>query len=136
MNSQESWLCLSVEEFFSHCNWQGKSLESSHKQQAVSLPLISVQAEMAEMNGQESLPCLSVEEFFSHCNWQGRPQESLQRQHPSQSLVLTLQVGEFFQFIPWEGKPEIGSLPKVSFVEEPTPIGSFETTLTDLSELF
>jgi hypothetical protein len=88
------------------------------------------------MSGRNSWPCLSVQEFFERCNWQGRPLESPHGQHLDRSLGLTLQVRKFFQFVPWEGKPKIGSLPKGLSIEEPTPLGPVETTLTNLSELF
>ena len=111
MSSQTDWQCLSVQKFFSLYNWGG------------TLPL-----------DQTDWQCLSVQKFFSLCNWQGQPLENRNWHHTDPSSCLTLQVREFFQFIPWEGSPQIGSLPRVSSIPDPTP--SVETTLTDLFELF
>ncbi len=88
------------------------------------------------MSTQNSWECLSVQEFFSLCNWQGQPLENRKWHHADPSERLTLQVREFFQFIPWEGNPEIGSLPKVLSIPDPTVRAPVENTLTDLSELF
>ena len=132
MSRQDSWwdrrpACLSrlsVQEFFSLCNWQGQT-KAGELCPSAPLPL-----------GQTSWQCLSVQEFFSLCNWQGQPLENRNWHHADPSSRLTIQVREFFQFIPWEGKPEIGSLPKLPSIPEPTSSRSVETTLTDLSNLF
>ena len=134
MRSHDSWQCLSVQEFFSLCNWQVQKEAGEQGRWGVgeSLYLSSSAQELLSPN---SWQCLSVQEFFSLCNWQGQPLEHRNRHHADPSSRLKEQVREFFQFIPWEGNPEIGSLPKVSLIP-PTPSAFVETTLTDLSELF
>lgn len=137
MRSHDSWQCLSVQEFFSLCNWQGQPLESrngQHQDQVLQLTLQAAEATGAKH--QTSWQCLSVEEFFNLSNWQGQPLENTNGHHREPSSRLQEQVREFFQFIPWEGNPEIGSLPKVSSIPGLTLSACVETTLTDLSELF
>lgn len=112
------WQCLSVQKFFSLCNWQGET-EAGQK---TPLPL-----------AQTVWQCRSVKEFFSLCNWQGIPLEN-NLQHTNPSSRLKEQVTQFFQFIPWEGNPEISFLPKIASIA--SPFSAPETTFTDLSELF
>ena len=119
---QTSWQCLSVEELFSLCNWQGQFK-------------VGEQDKWAEEK-ESFWQCLSVTEFFSLCNWQGQPLENRNWQHANPFSCLILPVRKFFQYIPWEGNPEIGSLPEISPILEPTPANPVEITLTDLSELF
>lgn len=159
MSNQGSWSCLSVQEFFSLCNWQGlveaggrEEQERQGKQgekEFLSWECLSVQeffslcswqgqVEIAESGtpillSQTDWQCLSVQEFFSLCNWQGQPQNSSRQNAPSSHLQE--QVTQFFQFIPWEGNPEIGSIP-VSPIPEPYFSELVKTTFTDLSDLF
>lgn len=121
----DSWQYLSVQKFFSLCNWQGQT--EAPLPLCPSAPLLLCP---------DSWQCLSVKKFFSLCSWQGQSLENRNGHHADPSSRLKEQVREFFQFIPWEGNPEIGSLPKVSSIPEPTPSAFVETTLTDLSELF
>jgi len=132
MSSQESWSCLSVQKFFSLCNWQGQALENRNWQHQDQL-----QAQATIANCLDSWQCLSVQEFFSLCNWQGQALENRNWHQVDPSSCLTLQVREFFLFISWEGNPEIGALPKVTSIPEPTHLAFLDTTtLKDLSELF
>ncbi len=136
MSSQESWSCLSVQKFFSLCNWQGQALENrnwQHQDQSLNFTLQAQQATIA--NCLDSWQCLSVQEFFSLYNWQGQALENRNWHQVDPSSCLTLQVREFFQFISWEGNPEIGALPKVKSIPEPTHLAFVDTT-TFLSELF
>lgn len=58
MKAENSWLQLSVEQFFSQCNWQGQSLatvENGH-----------------HANGTSRLS-LSVGDFFRLLPWEGTP---------------------------------------------------------------
>jgi hypothetical protein len=129
--------CLSVQEFFSLCNWQGQALENSNWQYQNQSLILSLQAAEATIASRlDSWQCLSVQEFFSLCNWQGQPLDNSNWHPTNQWSRLTLQVGKFFRFIPWEGNPQIGSLPQVSPIPEPTTLAPVATTLTDLSDLF
>jgi len=161
MNTSISWSCLSVQKFFSLCNWQGQEKELQEKKllsltpkplNQTSWQCLSVQEFFKLFNEQgqasnhapscsfsspasHSWQCSSVQEFFSHCNWQGQPLESSSRQQAASSR-LTEQVREFFQFIPWEGNPEIASLPRSSAMPKPDFSPPAKTTFTDLFELF
>ncbi|MUL36850.1 hypothetical protein [Gloeocapsopsis dulcis] len=106
MSSQDSWSCLSVQQFFSLCNWQGQALENYW--QYPNQPLNSTLWQS-----------LSVQQFFSLCNWQGQVLED-NWQHLDPSLYLTLQaeaaianhhtswqclsVQEFFSLCHWQGQ--------------------------------
>jgi len=162
MSSQDSWLHLSVGEFFNLHNWQGQPLgqQNGHQHRGVaSLPdawgKLSVREFFSfsnwqgqpiedrswhEHRGVASLPNtwekLLVREFFSFSNWQGQPIEYRNGQPPDLSRYLTLQVKDFFQLIPWENNPEIGSLPKSSSIPDSYSLGTRKSTLSDLSDLF
>lgn len=154
MSRHTSWSRLSVEEFFSRCNWQGQLLMpqaiATGANHQIDWQCLSVEKFFNRCNWQGQLPpmpqaaetganhhtsswqCLSVQEFFNRCNWQGQPLDRNTHHDPYSHLKAP--VREFFQFIPWEGRPEIGSLPNTS-----TPdlgLATFDFTLTDLSELF
>ncbi|MGK7872229.1 MAG: hypothetical protein AB4426_02585 [Xenococcaceae cyanobacterium] len=121
MSDRTFWQCLSVQKFFSSCNWQGHPLK--------------IEQQLADISFEQLSLCLTVQEYFSHSNWQGQLLGLHSSQMPS-SLSLTLPVGEFFQFIVWEGNPKIAALPKLSSAPELTPSPSQDLTLTDFSELF
>lgn len=57
MNSQNSWLGLSVQEFFSNCNWQGNPVTESKGQ----------------VPGQTPTLAMSVATFFRGISWEGTP---------------------------------------------------------------
>ena len=99
MSNQTFWQCLSVEEFFSSCNWQGSGVQDPNSSKPRS-----------------SWQCLTVQEFFSHSNWKGVLLEN--RNNHQRSLSLTMPVSEFFKFIVWEGNPSIATLPKLKAVPE------------------
>lgn len=125
--SRHTWQCLSVKEFFNLCHWQGQPLRTRQEQQPLNLTLEVI------TEAPNSWQLLSVREFFSLCHWQGQPLNPTSQQlDPSSHLKE--QVREFFQFIPWEGNPEIGSIPKISSLPQPSfPV---KNTLTNLSDLF
>lgn len=58
MSADTSWLQLSVEEFFSHCNWSGQTLTLPDWLPASSQPLPLT---------------VSVAEFFRALPWEGNP---------------------------------------------------------------
>jgi len=107
MSSQDSWSCLSVQEFLSLGNWQGQLRENCNGQQQQALTLTHWQ-------------CLSVQEFFSLTNWQGQLRENRNDHYQDQFLQLTLQaeaaiasrlnswqclsVQEFFRLTNWQGQ--------------------------------
>lgn len=104
----ESWLCLTVEQFFGRQNWQGLAQPT--------LPLPS--------------PNLS-----SSLSSSPSPVETATVLPPVPAVKPTLErtVQEFFQGLPWEGAPAIGALPKAAPIPEPSEP---EMTLSDLSDLF
>lgn len=123
MNSLTSWQILSVEEFFSQANWQGKPL---------SLP----QEKQLDRNESINWQILSVAEFFSQNNWQGKPLAVRAEKQTSSTpfSYLTLPVSDFFEFMTWEGQPKIASVPNMSsHVEVPS---DDDVSLNDLSDLF
>lgn len=162
MSSKDSWLYLSVKEFFNIHNWQGQPLgqHAGYQQQGVaSLPdtwkKLSVREFFSfsnwqgqpiehrswhEQRGVTSLPDtwekLLVQEFISFSNWQGQPIQHRSGQPLDLSRHLTLQVKDFVQLIPWEKNTEIGSLPKSSPIPDSYPLGTKKSTLSDLSDLF
>lgn len=110
--------CLSVQEFFNRCNWQGKPLE-----------------QLFESPSSEPSWLLTVQELFRQSNWQGQPLTKYSNPTRSSSS-LTLSVNEFFQSIVWEGEPEIAALPQVRLFPELTSSSSQNLKLTNLSNLF
>lgn len=109
--------CLSVQEFFSRCNWQGEPLD-----------------QLFENPSSEPTWLLTVQELFRQSNWQGQPLTKYS--NPTRSLSLTLPVSEFFQFIVWDGEPEIAALPQVRLFSELTSSSSQNLKLSNLSNLF
>ncbi len=165
MSRQDSWSCLTVQQFLHFCNWEDKPLESYQWQQEeksiqASWSCLTVQqflrfcnwegqakaGEQSEPlplyssaplpNGHTSWQRLSVKEFFSLCNWHSLPLETQNWQHLDPYSRLKQQVSEFFQLIPWEGNPEIGTLPKSAAILFLPTVDDVEPTFTDLSDLF
>ena len=109
MSQVISLSCLSVQEFFRNCNWQGQPLELY--QEPIQPPeldnKILTQQSIVLNNQPKNWQCLSVKEFFNHSNWQGQPpelefyQESVQQQTNWQCLS----VKAFFQNCNWQGQP-------------------------------
>lgn len=153
MISQDSRLCLAVENFFDFCNWEGQSLTSQTRQFAhhvsfTSWQWLSVEDFLISGNweGQKSRQqpietfakpdwqCLAVEKFFGECcNWNNQPLTT--NNLPLNSLMETTKVGEFVQYIPWEGKTEIGALPK-EWSKSSMSVFDVAPVFTNLSELF
>jgi hypothetical protein len=113
--------CLSVQEFFSRCNWQGCPPKlQTEKLFAPSLQPISATA-TPEMIPETSWQCLSVQEFLNLSNWQGHPLRLLMQPQAEQPSTLTaavtpselqhqsswqcLSVQEFFSQSNWQGQP-------------------------------
>ena len=118
MSSQNFWACLSVQDFFSHFNWQGYS-QDEHFENKFS---------------ETSWLCLSVEDFFSQSNWQG--QRLTIKQNLQRTFSLTLPVQEFFQYIAWEGKPQVAVIPQLTPVIKPIKSPTQDLSLNHLSDLF
>lgn len=119
MSGHPSWVCLSVQDFFSRCDWQGKPLK----------PVFE-----SASSGPYWL-CLTVQELFKQSNWQGQP--LTKDSNPARSsLSLTMPVSEFFQFIVWDGDPEIATLPQLALLCELTSSSFQNLKLADLSDLF
>lgn len=105
MSSQISWQCLSVQQFFNVCNWQGQT--ELGKQ------------EWAVISNQNSWQCLSVEKLFRFFNWQGQAIENTDWQYQplnltrlakitatnSQTSWKCLSVQQFFSLCSWQDQP-------------------------------
>lgn len=124
MKTQMDWGWLSVQEFFSQSNWQGKPQE----------PAFEPESSFSE----SSWLGLSVQEFFNQNNWESRPKTLSQLTHttPTLSLALTLPVSEFFQLMVWETPPQIAVSPQKKPGVKPPELSAQDMTLSDLSDLF
>jgi hypothetical protein len=155
MNQQMFWHRLTIVDFFSNFNWDGKpqnglSYELGVPSSEPQVPSLSQRS--LNTFDQSAWLELSVQGFFSQSNWLGQPQAfsyqassngvrsssstaASQFQPIQMTYSATSPVGAFLQFIPWDGQPEIAARPDL---EEKLPALSEanQITLTDLSDLF
>jgi hypothetical protein len=136
MSAPFSWHSLTLQAFFAHANWEGRSQLESHRSTSDS-------AQSQQRLDPSSWMSLTLQDFFSRHNWQGASfptTDSAQRmgQTSQGQLIdpLTVSVHEFLQWMVWEGQPEIAKMPFSSPIQDhlPTPEPGF--TLNDLSNLF
>lgn len=117
MSDSLPWRGFSVQEFFSHSNWEGR-------QQKI---------DIEDIFQEISWLCLKIEEFFGHSNWQGE----LLVQTSRPSFSLTLPVSEFFQCFDWEVNPKITVLPELKSIPEPDSLtNNDDLKLNDFTNLF
>jgi hypothetical protein len=120
MKTQMDWGWLSVQEFFSQSNWQGKPLEQV--------------VEGGNPFSESAWLGLSVQDFFNQSNWEGKAQNCTQPTHTA--LSLTLSVSQFFELMDWEGQPQIAVPPQKKTGARPPDPSAQNMTLSDLSDLF
>jgi hypothetical protein len=123
MIGQNDWACLSVQNFFSNLNWEGKTQKEFFQKQ-------SFENQLSET----SWLCLTVEEFFGNNNWRGQPR--IVKKEIQGVFSLTLSVQEFFQFIDWEARPSIGRTPQPKTAPSPIAAPARDLSLNHLSNLF
>jgi hypothetical protein len=153
MNQQIAvWQCLTLQEFCSQCDWEGKLFNASLSEPSTPNSQPQIQASSQPLSIESFDPStwmsLTVQGFFSHSNWLGQPCSlrreavSVESQIDSPSFLplqvtcsLTSSVDEFFQFMDWEGQPDIAT-PPISAQKTPQLSDADQITLTDLSNLF
>ena len=106
MSSQDSWSCLTVQQFLRLCNWEGKLPEIHNWQQE-------------EPSVENSWQCQAVQDFFSQFNWEGQlEQPRIDSSQPinlshlpifaaiatPQNALKRLCVKEFFTECNWQGR--------------------------------
>jgi hypothetical protein len=120
----DRWQRLSLEEFFSHANWQGVV------GQQISLPSEIQSKSLSSWQG------WTVEEFFRSANWQGQALTNETIQTNSITFSLTLPVEQLFRCFVWEEKLTIAPLPEKQEIAKQKSDFTQPINLTNLTDLF
>jgi hypothetical protein len=120
----DRWQRLSLEEFFSHANWQGVV------GQQISLPSEIQSKSLSSWQG------WTVEEFFRSANWQGKALTNETIQTNSITFSLTLPVEQLFRCFVWEEKLTIAPLPEKQEIAKQKSDFTQQINLTNLTDLF